>query len=244
MSVVNNDGYMMLLDALFIGGKKVGNISENGIDWGGDDAQFTELNAAQVRTAPVKKIPKKAATNQLSFRLIELLPENCKHVMGGTVDGDKWYAPANLMAVEEPVKILTGTGQTIEIGKASLTAAVRGTLGGDDALGIDCKLEIVDDPIGGSPFSLAPTTPFINANPSTLNFIAGGESKTVDVEASSPFALSGNPPEGFTVSVVGGKVTVTASANAGTVARSGNIVFALVSDSTKKVTISVTQPKA
>ena len=28
-----NDGYMMLLDAIYFDGKKIGNVSEDGIDW-------------------------------------------------------------------------------------------------------------------------------------------------------------------------------------------------------------------
>lgn len=243
MAVAINDGYMMLLDAVFVGSKKIGNISEDGVDWSGDDAQFTELNAAQVRTAPVKKIPRKAATNVLTFRLIELLPDHCKNVMGGEVNGDKWNAPANLITIEDSVKILTGTGQTIDITQATVTAAVRGNLGGDSALGIDVRLEVVNDPLGGSPFSMSPTEPFINATSASLSFVAGGESKTVDIEASSPFTVSGAVPSGFSVSVVSGKVTITASANTGTAARSGKITFALVSDSSKKVEISLTQAK-
>ena len=29
-----NDGYMMLLDAIYFNGKKIGNVSDDGIDWG------------------------------------------------------------------------------------------------------------------------------------------------------------------------------------------------------------------
>ena len=34
-----NDGYMMLLDAIYFNGKKIGNVSDDGIDWGGDAAE-------------------------------------------------------------------------------------------------------------------------------------------------------------------------------------------------------------
>ena len=54
-----NDGYMMLLDAIYFNGKKIGNVSDDGIDWGGDAAEYIKLFAAQVRNAPVKKIKKK-----------------------------------------------------------------------------------------------------------------------------------------------------------------------------------------
>ena len=87
-----NDGYIMLLDAVYFGGKKIGNIAEDGVDWGGDNAEYIKLYAAQVRNSPVKKIRKKAASNVLKFNLIELLPENCVAVMGGKVTEDGWEA--------------------------------------------------------------------------------------------------------------------------------------------------------
>ena len=65
-----NDGYMMLLDAIYFNGKKIGNVSDDGIDWGGDAAEYIKLFAAQVRNAPVKKIKKKDATNLLKFSYI------------------------------------------------------------------------------------------------------------------------------------------------------------------------------
>lgn len=239
--VIVNDGYMMLLDAVYIGTKKIGNISEDGVEWSGDEAQFTELNAAQVRTAPVKKIPKKAATNVLTYKLIELLPEHCKNVMGGEVNGDKWNAPANLITLQEPVKIMTGTGQTIDVAQALVTAAVRGSLGGDNALGLDVRMEIVNDPLGGSPFSFGPTTPFINATPTSLAFASAGESKSLDIAASGPFAVSGAVPEGFSISVIAGRVVVKATENTSGEVRASDITFALVSDNTVKVTVPVTQ---
>jgi hypothetical protein len=236
-----NDGYMMLLDAVYFGDKKIGYISEDGLEWGGEEAQFTELNAAQLRTAPVKKVPKKAATNVITFRLIELLPEHCKTVMGGVVVNDKWNAPTGLIVLQDCVKILTGTGQTIEIASALLTAAVRGNLGGDKSLGMDVRMEVVTDPLGDSPFGFSPTVPFVTATPMALSFIPGGESKTVSIDASGPFAILGAVPEGFSVSVVAGKVVVTATENTSGAARGGSIDFALANDSTVKVTVTVTQ---
>lgn len=240
MAVIANDGYMMLLDALYIGDKKFGNISENGIDWGGDDPEFINLFAAQVRSAPVKKVERRAATNVLTFRLIELVPENCKDTMGGEVDGTKWIAPTNTVLLEESAKILTGTGQTIEIARATLNGAVRGNLGGTEALGIDCTMEILSAPDGGSPFNIDVTTPFISASPLSLNFPNAAGSQVVNIGASGPFAVSGAVPAGFSVEVVGGKVTIQAAKNTGA-ARTGSITFALVSDTSQKVVISVSQ---
>ena len=159
--VYENDGYIMLLDAVMFDGKKIGNISDSGIDWGGDSPEYIKLYAAQVRSAPVKKIKKKDGTNVLKFKLIELLAQNCADVMGGTVNGERWDAPADSVSL---------TGQTIEIKSMTLDGLVRGTLGGDDALGIECEMEMVKPADGGSPFSIYPTVPFIKAEPAELSF--------------------------------------------------------------------------
>ena len=37
--IQTNDGYLMLLDAVYFNGRRMGNISEEGLDWGGEDAQ-------------------------------------------------------------------------------------------------------------------------------------------------------------------------------------------------------------
>lgn len=240
--VYENDGYIMLLDALFFDGLRIGSVSDAGIDWGGDKAEYIKLYAAQVRSAPVKKIKKKDATNVLAFTLIELLPENCRAVMGGTVDGGRWDAPEEQISLEGPVKILAGTGQTIEIGKAALDAAVRGKLGGDSPLGIDCELEMVKPDKGGSPFSIYETSPFLSASTTELSFTKDGGSKTLGMEASGPFS-AGAAPEGFSVAVRNGRITVTASANTGA-ARTGELTFTLASDPTKKATVTLSQAGA
>ena len=67
----------MLLDAVYFNGKKLGFITDKGIEWGGNDAEFISLMAAQKRNAPVKKIKKKEATNTLKYRMFELQAENC-----------------------------------------------------------------------------------------------------------------------------------------------------------------------
>lgn len=234
-----NDGYIMLLDALVFNDKKIGVVSDEGIDWGGDPAEYIKLWGAQVRNAPVKKIKKKDGTNILKFTLIELLPKNCKDVMGGTVTGERWDAPADTVSLSGPLKILAGTGQTIDIKNMTLDGLVRGKIGGDSALGIECEMEMTKPADGGSPFSIYPTVPFISATPTQLSFTKAGESKVIEIDASGPFT-AGMLPAGFSMAIVNGHITVTASANAGA-ARNGSVEFALVSDPSKKVTVSLSQ---
>ena len=74
--IQRNDGYLMLLDAVYFNGKRIGNISEEGLDWSGEDAQTVELWAAQIRTNPVLDIETRAATNEITGKMIEMVPQN------------------------------------------------------------------------------------------------------------------------------------------------------------------------
>lgn len=235
-----NDGYIMLLDAVYFNGVKLGNIAEDGVEWGGDAAEYIKLYAAQVRTGPVKKIRKKGASNLLKFNLIELLPNNCKQVMGGTVEGNSWEAASDNVMLEGAVKILSGTGQTILVPKASLDGVLRGKLGGDEPLHIECELEVLEPGNGQGQFKIIPTEPFIKADPKSLNFLKAGESKTVNLSASGPFSMS-EVPAGFSVDTTGGKVIVTATTNSTSSVRSGTLKFTLKDETSKSVTINLSQ---
>lgn len=242
--IITNDGYYALLDAVYLKGLRLGNLSEEGLTWGGQDAQKFQLFSAQVRSNPVKVVQIRAATNELTGKMIELLPDNCILLMGGTKDAETgaWIAPSNMGVIEGPLKILTGTGQTIEIEKVSLSSAyIRGGLGGEQTLGIQFTMDIITPSDGRDPFSMYPTVPFIKADPTALSFTADGGSQVLGIEASGPFSVSGKVPDGFQVEVVGGRVMVTALENTSSSVRTGELTFALVADSSKTVKITLSQ---
>lgn len=240
---LTNDGYIMLLDAIYFNGTRLGNIAVEGITWGGDDAQIYKLWAAQQRAVPVKNLKTRDAANDITGKIIQLIPGNCKTVMGGKVTGDKWEAPAQSMILEGTVKILAGTGQTIEIKRATLLANVRGGLGGENTLGLEFTLSILAPYDGSSPFSIYPTVPSIEADPTSLTFEKAGGSQTVDIEASGPFSV-GAVPDGFSVKIVDGLVTVTAEENDSGGERSGNLEFILEADTSVKATVALSQSNA
>ena len=138
------DGIVLMLAEVSFDDKVIGLISEQGVTWGGNDAEYTEVTAAQTR-AVVKRVLKKAATDVMDFTLIELITENMVDVMGGTAAEGKWTAPITVVDKEGVLKITTVTGQVIEAGKASLSSKHRGTIGGDDPLGVQCSVMITRD---------------------------------------------------------------------------------------------------
>ena len=240
--IKTNDGYFALLDAVYFAGFRLGNLSEDGLDWGGEQAQKMSINSAQVRTGPVKVIQTRGGTNILTGKMIELLPDNCIALLGGNKNEETggWDAPAYPVAAEGNMKILCGTGQTVEMRRVSLSPAyLRGGLGGEKTLGFEFEFEMLPPLDGSSPYSLYPTKPFIEAEPTVLTFPKTGGSMPVDIEASGPFAV-GKVPSGFSVEVVNGRVTVFATENSGS-ERTGELVFTLQADPSKTVTVSITQ---
>jgi len=246
MSLVREqyNGYLALLDAIYFDGVLIGNISDDGVDFGGEDAQTFELWAAQVRDAPVDELETRAATSEPSGKMIHLIPKNCQALAGGKIEGDKWYAPARSIIREGNLKFLTGTGGTIEMYRAKLRVTPpRGGLGGENTVGMNFTFKMLSPKNGGSPYSIYPTEAFITVDPQTLTFEAAGGSKTVNIEASGPFSV-GAVPEGFSVEIENGYVTVIAEENSSSSVRSGNLDFILESDGETKATVALSQAKA
>lgn len=149
------DGIILHLAKLTIAGKEIGHISEEGVDWGGEAPQFTEVVSAQTRSV-VKKLLKKAGTNVMKFKLIELKVANLVSVMGGKADDttpEKWLAPISPVMIEGDLKLETVTGQIVEAAKVSLSGEVRGSIGGDDPLSVECEVTVINDG-KTSPFSI------------------------------------------------------------------------------------------
>ncbi len=156
------DGIILHLAKMELKGAEVGLISEEGVDWGGEKPQFVEVVAAQTRSV-VKKVLKKAGTNVMSFKLIELKVANLMQLLGGSADSgtpEKWLAPLTPVLIEGALKLTTVTGQVVEAAKVSLSGEVRGTIGGDDPLYVECEMTVLNDG-ETSPFSIT------NLKPST-----------------------------------------------------------------------------
>ena len=93
-----HDGFIYGLESFVFDGKELGLISNDGLDWGGDEPSTNKIWAAQKRSAPVKEIEENPGTSEIEFDLIELKPANLVQVMGGTTskNGKKWNAPSKI----------------------------------------------------------------------------------------------------------------------------------------------------
>lgn len=97
-----HDGFIYGLESFVFDGKELGLISNDGLDWGGDEPSTNKIWAAQKRSAPVKEIEENPGTSEIEFDLIELKPANLVQVMGGTTskNGKKWNAPSKRIKLE------------------------------------------------------------------------------------------------------------------------------------------------
>lgn len=152
-----NDGFIYGLDVFTFAKKELGYISDEGLNWGGDKPEKVKINAAQVKTGPVKIITKNSGTQLITFKLIQLLGANCKDVMGGEVAEDGSYTPpTKLTDLEGVADIKSDSGHTLRVFKGSLSAKPAGNINGSEVLSIECEMEMLVPDNGGPLYKLYP----------------------------------------------------------------------------------------
>lgn len=166
MAETTNTGAIYGVSDLIFNGVKMGLISEDGMQPGGDSPTKNRIYSAQKRNAPFAVIMASPGSKMWSFTLIELLPKNLVQVMGGKEETDGSYTPPTEdKAVNGVVDIKTTTGHTIRIYNGNLIANFANGLNYSNVLGIACELEM-QEVANGVPYRIYPpgaTVPEWNA---------------------------------------------------------------------------------
>ena len=166
MAEITNTGAIYGVSDLIYNGVKMGLISEDGMQPGGDSPTKNRIYSAQKRNAPFAVIMASPGSKMWSFTLIELLPKNLVQVMGGKEETDGSYTPPTEdKAVNGVVDIKTTTGHTIRIYNGNLIANFANGLNYSNVLGIACELEM-QEVANGVPYRIYPpgaTVPEWNA---------------------------------------------------------------------------------
>ncbi len=137
----------------------LGYISEEGLAWGGDKPEKVKINAAQVKSGPVKIITKNSGTNVITFKLIELDAANCVKVMGGSSTSGVFTPDTKQLELTGKAEITCGSGHLITIPSASLSAKFTGNINGSEVLAIECELEMLAPDKDVAPYTItAPNT--------------------------------------------------------------------------------------
>ena len=85
MAVKDNNGLIYGIGKLKFNNKEIGWISQEGLSPKGEAKQTTPIYAAQVQDGPVDEITSSPGTTAFGFKLIQLKPEMCKDLFGGTI---------------------------------------------------------------------------------------------------------------------------------------------------------------
>lgn len=157
MAVKEHDGAIYGLHEFSFKGVVWGYISDDSIEWGGDDPSTNKIWAAQKRNGPWKSLIENPGTDELEGDLIELKPANLKAALGGAVDATnkKWSAPAETIVEEGPLEITTADGVKFTMPKVSLVAKPKGAFGFTDVFKIHFKFTILaPDEKGAAPYTI------------------------------------------------------------------------------------------
>ena len=77
-----HDGFIYGLESFVFDGKELGLISNDGLDWGGDEPSTNKIWAAQKRSAPVKEIEeKKVLSDELKQSILDGVKEFKQNTM-------------------------------------------------------------------------------------------------------------------------------------------------------------------
>ncbi len=125
--------------------KELGYISEEGLAWGGDKPEKVKINAAQVKSGPVKVITKNKGSHVITFKLIQLNGASCEQVLGGKYESGVYTPPVDAIDLVGAAEITTDSGHVISIPKGSLTAKPSGNINGGEVLSIECELELLSE---------------------------------------------------------------------------------------------------
>nr|DAN35585.1 MAG TPA: hypothetical protein [Caudoviricetes sp.] len=140
-------------------GEDIGYIEESSFDLGGQEGESIEVNAAQVKGAPVLVIPKKNGTINPEFDLIQIDYKKLVKIMGGNVKGTEanptgWEAPIDLTHVTGEAIIQTDSGHKITIPKCQMGAYPTDKLSLDGVAKIHCKLKPILKDKDTAPYSI------------------------------------------------------------------------------------------
>ncbi|MBD9093836.1 MAG: hypothetical protein EGQ20_15095 [Bacteroides oleiciplenus] len=143
MAVKENNGLIYGVGKVMFNGKEIGWVSQDGLQPKGEAKQTTPVYAAQVHDGPVDELVSTPSTIAFGFKLIQLIPEMCKDLFGGTissVDG-AYEAPEGFKDLEGAFKVECVSGHTIEIPRARLSGELADSINMSGVLSYDCTVK-------------------------------------------------------------------------------------------------------
>lgn len=143
MAIKENNGLVYGIGKLKFNNKEIGWISQDGLSPKGEAKQTTAIYAAQVHDGPVDEITSNPGTTAFGFKLIQLTPEKCKDVLGGTVSATDgaYEPPADFKDLEGPFEVECVSGHKIEIPRAKISGELADAVNMNGTLSYDCTVK-------------------------------------------------------------------------------------------------------
>lgn len=143
MAVKEDNGLIYGIGKLKFNNKEIGWISQEGLIPKGDAKQTTPIYAAQVHDGPVDEIVSNPGTIAFGFKLIQLKPENCKDLLGGTVsETDGAYEPPETFSdLEGEFEVDCVSGHKIQVPRAKMSGEFSDSINMNGVLGFDCTVK-------------------------------------------------------------------------------------------------------
>jgi hypothetical protein len=140
--------------------EEIGYIESESFDLGGTAGESVEINAAQVKGAPVFVIPKKNGTIKPKFELIQINYNKLVKLMGGTISGTVaaptgWNAPDGLIQISGHLQVVTDSGHLLDIPNGRVSAYPGDKINMSGVAKVYCEVTPMIPISGGAPYSIS-----------------------------------------------------------------------------------------
>jgi hypothetical protein len=135
--------------------EEIGWIESDSFDLGGTEGSVVEINAAQVKGAPVFTIPQKNGTIKPKFELIQINYQKLALLMGGTATPTGWNAPSAIVQVTGHFQVVTDSGHLIDIPNGTVQAYPGDKINLSGVAKVYCTVTPNIPTGGGSPYTIS-----------------------------------------------------------------------------------------
>ena len=143
MAIKENNGLVYGIGKLMFNSEEIGWISQEGLTSKGEARQTTPVYAAQVHDGPVDELVNTPSTTIFGFKLIQLQPEMCKKLFGGTIaasDG-AYEPPTDFKDLEGLFVVECVSGHKIEIPRGKISGELADSVSMSGVLSYDCTVK-------------------------------------------------------------------------------------------------------
>lgn len=104
--------------------------------------------------APIRRAITENGTLELKWKCYDIDPAMITIVKGGTATSTKFSAPAKSVLIDLALEVTSDDNVEFHIPKASVSARITGSIGGEDMVQMEVTAVAIDPGNGGSPWAI------------------------------------------------------------------------------------------